>query len=68
MLSKHNHKLVLYTELLPKMRLIKRHINRDGSGSVTLCPEEPEDMVRDVWSTPLLSFLFHSMLDAHTSI
>src|SRR5271155_1941807 len=27
------------------MRLIKRNINRDGSGSVTLCPEEPEDMV-----------------------
>ena len=27
------------------MRLIKRHIERDGSGNVTLCPEEPEDMV-----------------------
>lgn len=26
------------------MRLVKRHIDRDGSGSVTLCPEEPEDM------------------------
>ncbi|KIX00889.1 mRNA surveillance protein pelota [Rhinocladiella mackenziei CBS 650.93] len=26
------------------MRLIKRHIDNDGSGSVTLCPEEPEDM------------------------
>ncbi|EHY58489.1 Translation factor pelota [Exophiala dermatitidis] len=26
------------------MRLIKRHIDDDGSGSVTLCPEEPEDM------------------------
>ena len=26
------------------MRLIKRHIDRDGSGSVTLYPEEPEDM------------------------
>jgi len=28
-----------------KMRLVKRQINNDGSGSVTLCPEEPEDMV-----------------------
>ena len=27
------------------MRLIKRNIDRDGSGSVTLYPEEPEDMV-----------------------
>ena len=27
------------------MRLVKRHIDRDGSGSVVLCPEEPEDMV-----------------------
>ena len=26
------------------MRLIKQHIDRDGSGSVTLYPEEPEDM------------------------
>lgn len=26
------------------MRLIKRNINSDGSGSVTLLPEEPEDM------------------------
>lgn len=26
------------------MRIVKRHIDRDGSGSVTLCPEEPEDM------------------------
>lgn len=26
------------------MRLVKRNINSDGSGSVTLCPEEPEDM------------------------
>jgi hypothetical protein len=28
-----------------RMRLVKRHIDNDGSGSVTLCPEEPEDMV-----------------------
>jgi hypothetical protein len=28
------------------MRLVKRNIDRDGSGSVTLYPEEPEDMVR----------------------
>ena len=27
------------------MRLVKRNINRDGSGSVVLRPEEPEDMV-----------------------
>ncbi len=27
------------------MRLVKRHIEPDGSGSVTLYPEEPEDMV-----------------------
>jgi hypothetical protein len=27
------------------MRLVKRHIDNDGSGSVTLMPEEPEDMV-----------------------
>lgn len=26
------------------MRLVKRNINNDGSGAVTLCPEEPEDM------------------------
>ena len=26
------------------MRLIKQHIERDGSGDITLCPEEPEDM------------------------
>lgn len=26
------------------MRLVKRNINSDGSGTVTLCPEEPEDM------------------------
>lgn len=26
------------------MKLIRSHIDRDGSGSVTLCPEEPEDM------------------------
>jgi protein pelota len=27
------------------MRLIKQNIERDGSGAVTLYPEEPEDMV-----------------------
>ncbi|KAL7271436.1 Translation factor pelota [Rhizina undulata] len=26
------------------MRLIKKYIERDKSGSITLCPEEPEDM------------------------
>lgn len=30
------------------MRLIKQNIERkDGSGSATLLPEEPEDMVRE---------------------
>ena len=32
------------------MRLIKQDIERDGSGTITLLPEEPEDMV-----PPLLS-------------
>lgn len=32
------------------MRLVKSQIESDGSGKVTLCPEEPEDMV----SRPLL--------------
>jgi hypothetical protein len=27
------------------MRLIKSSIEHNGSGAVTLCPEEPEDMV-----------------------
>jgi hypothetical protein len=27
------------------MRLIKQNIERDGSGSITFFPEEPEDMV-----------------------
>lgn len=27
------------------MRLIKQNIERDGSGTVTLFPEDPEDMV-----------------------
>ena len=28
------------------MKLIKQNIDKDGSGEVTLQPEEPEDMVR----------------------
>jgi protein pelota len=28
------------------MRLIKQNIERDGSGTITLFPEEPEDMAR----------------------
>lgn len=28
------------------MRLVKNKIELNGSGTVTLCPEEPEDMVR----------------------
>jgi protein pelota len=31
-------------KIFNNMKLIKRHIDRDGSGAVTLCPEEPEDM------------------------
>jgi protein pelota len=27
------------------MRLIKQNIEKDGSGTITLFPEEPEDMV-----------------------
>lgn len=27
------------------MRLVKNKIELNGSGTVTLCPEEPEDMV-----------------------
>ncbi|KAF4630483.1 hypothetical protein G7Y89_g7656 [Cudoniella acicularis] len=30
------------------MRLIKQNIERDGSGTVTLLPEEPEDMVHGI--------------------
>ena len=29
------------------MKLIKNRIEPNGSGAVTLCPEEPEDMVSD---------------------
>lgn len=29
-----------------EMRLIKNKVELNGSGTVTLCPEEPEDMVR----------------------
>lgn len=28
------------------MRCIKNKIEHNGSGAVTLCPDEPEDMVR----------------------
>lgn len=28
-----------------EMRLIKQNVEKDGSGSITLFPEEPEDMV-----------------------
>ena len=37
------------------MRLVKRHIERDGSGSVVLCPEEPEDMV-SLYSPPPVAY------------
>lgn len=36
------------------MRLIKQNIERDGSGTITLFPEEPEDMVS---SLPLIESL-----------
>ena len=32
------------------MRLMKSNIERDGTGTVVLLPEEPEDMVRSIWS------------------
>jgi hypothetical protein len=36
------------------MRLIKQNIERDGTGTVVLLPEEPEDMVRSLPTTPHL--------------
>jgi hypothetical protein len=36
------------------MRLLKKNIERDGTGFMTLQPEEPEDMV---FSPPPLPFL-----------
>lgn len=42
-----NHPPSLQLRLSPfNMQLIKQAIERDGSGSVTLQPEEQEDMVR----------------------
>jgi hypothetical protein len=38
------------------MRLIKQNIERDGSGTITLFPEEPEDMVSSV-PVPILKIL-----------
>lgn len=32
------------------MRLMKSNIERDGTGTVVLLPEEPEDMVRSLLS------------------
>jgi hypothetical protein len=32
---------------ISEMRLIKQNVERDGSGTITLFPEEPEDMVRE---------------------
>jgi protein pelota len=39
------------------MRLIKQSIEKDGSGTITLFPEEPEDMVssHDLPSVPKLT-------------
>jgi protein pelota len=42
------------------MRLIKQNIERDGSGSITFFPEEPEDMVRNLLVPPGLLLLLAS--------
>lgn len=43
----------LLSGALPIMRLIKQSIEKkDGSGSATLLPEDPEDMVRLSVPTP----------------
>lgn len=34
------------------MRLIKQNIERDGSGTVTLFPEDPEDMAGPLTTSP----------------
>ena len=34
------------------MRLVRENVERDGSGTVTLYPEDPEDMVRLAISPP----------------
>jgi hypothetical protein len=39
------------------MRLIKENIERDGSGSVTLYPEDPEDMVLEHPISPRIQYL-----------
>jgi len=42
------------------MRLIKQNIDRDGSGSVTLYPEEPEDMVcQSSFEVPCKAATYH---------
>jgi len=44
------------------MRLIKQNIERDGSGTVTLFPEDPEDMVGPSTTSPefYVNALLHS--------
>lgn len=41
------------------MRLIKNKVELNGSGTVTLCPEEPEDMVRHRLPIFMLCFSFN---------
>ena len=41
------------------MRLVKRNINRDGSGFVVLYPEEPEDMVCGAMGSSILEVYLH---------
>lgn len=42
------------------MRLVKNKIEHDGSGTVTLLPEEPEDMV---FLAPLVKYWTESHVD-----
>lgn len=47
------------------MRLLKQHIESDGSGSVTLYPEEPEDMVRFTHTSGLVHENVEYLLQWH---
>ncbi len=44
------------------MRLVKRNINRDGSGFVVLYPEEPEDMVGRILAPDLTDMCLHDIV------
>lgn len=41
------------------MRLVKSSIEHNGAGAVTLCPEEPEDMVRYTVIMEFSPFLYY---------